>query len=665
MSIDEELLELRLRVAALEREVEAAREVVAASALGDREPLPRRWWLPDRVRRWERRVRPDGLAAAGLDATGALRVPVCGWHLEGDAPRFHDGLQVDGVRLGGLLLDAPGAVRARLVARRGLRFQAFAALRPPAWVVNDGGVRFNARVLDGDRELARTSVLVDPAGDPAARRWVPLALDVGTAARDGQEVVLELRTELPDGASGSYAWSVWGNPVLLLGAPRIPIARLATSRARRPVRAAASTLAEPPIVSILLPVHDPDPALLRRTLDSVRAQTSDRWQLCVCDDGSGDPKVHQLLAGLEVVRHDTAQGISAATNSALRLARGEFVATLDHDDVLHPEAIAAVTERLAAEPDLDVLYTDNDKTTASGRRFSPALKPGWSPDLLRALMYTLHLGVYRRSLVESVGGWRTPFDGAQDWDLVLRLAERTDRIGHLPRVLHSWTAHAGSASLTAEVKPEAAEAGRRAVAEHLGRTGVPARAEAPAPGRTRVVFESAPALQVVRSGQQPPAAGFVLLLEEDAEPATEGWGTEMAGHLAAGAAAVGAWVVDRAGRTVHAGVAHPRGVPLPVHPGTTQAEELTFVTNRAALTGVVALRAEALRPGEDLLATTLRLRGRKVLTPHARFVVHGTPRGTLLDPAALRAIGNLGPDPLYNPQLWPDRASHVVPRWMG
>jgi hypothetical protein len=667
--VEEELLELRLQVAALQRDVDHARERADVLELGEAPPEP------GRLAGLRRRVRPDVLAAEGFDvAPGSLRLPLAGLHGDGAPPRWHDHVRIDGVGLPALALDAPGRLAVRLRGGAGLRARAFCALAPGAWKANRGGVRFVLAQEDpAGREIARAQRTVDPGTRPEHRRWLPLELPL----RGTGESIVVLRSELADGAEPDYAWALWGDPVLLDGPadPRAAVRRWLAARAQDALPARRRAPAAPgpdrgPLISLLLPVHDPEPALLARTLASVREQTSARWQLCVCDDGSTDPEVRALLDGLEVVRHDTPQGISAATNAALGLARGAYVATLDHDDVLDAEAIATVGARLAAEPAIDVLYTDNDKRSPEGRRFSPALKPGWSPDLLRALMYTLHLGVYRRTLVQEIGGWRPAFDGAQDHDLVLRLSERTDRIAHLPRTLYSWTAHEGSAALADAAKPRAAERGLAAVQEHLERRGAHARAEGLAPGRVRVVWKDPGlALRIVAPPEvrdawpaDDPDADAVLVLEEACVPAGEGWRAELLGPLADGAAAVGAWVVDRPGRTVHAGVAHPRGVPLPVHPGATEAEELTFVTNRSALTGAVALRAADHDPARDLLATTLALRGRKLLTPHARFTVAGTPRGTVADPARLRALGDLGPDPLYNAQLWGDRAAHVVPR---
>ncbi len=249
-----------------------------------------------------------------------------------------------------------------------------------------------------------------------------------------------------------------------------------------------------PLISILLPVHNPEPELLKQTVDSVFAQSSGHWELSIVDDASTGGGVAAILDGaasderVTLKRHDRAQGISAATNAALARARGAFVATLDHDDLLAPEAIAAVSARLAVDPNIDVLYTDNDKV-AAGVRFSPSLKPGWSPELLRACMYTLHFSVYRRTLIQEIGGWRSDFDGAQDHDLMLRASERTDRIVHLPQTLYSWRAHAGSAALGELAKPQAYDRGREAVQKHLRRAGVEASAEAlPIAGRFRVAY---------------------------------------------------------------------------------------------------------------------------------------------------------------------------------
>lgn len=749
----DELLLLRLRIAELERGIEEAWEHVATASTTLDDVQRTRWWRAGGpLRRARRAIRADVRAAAARDG---VRIPLAGLHATAtgaDGVRWRDEVVVDGVALPALLADPPEEVAWRVVPAPGLQLRAFCALRPAGWVGNAGGVRFTAAVVDGAGEERRAvSLVTDPAGRRDDRMWRALELDLDGLPASEHRIVL--RTELPEGASGAYAWAAWGDPVLVPAQDDVPptLAAALADEARgvfdrRLGRAAPGRPVEHPVISLLVPVHDPDVALLDALLHSVRAQSSPHWQLCVCDDGSQDPEVRRRLRAaadgderIVLTRHDTAQNISAATNAALALATGDFVAPLDHDDLLHPDAIADVGAVLAADPAVDMVYTDNDKVMPDGRRLAPSLKPDWAPEQLRAVMYTLHLGVYRRTLVEELGGWRSAFDGAQDHDLVLRLGERASRITHVPLLRYGWRVHAGSAALSTEAKPEAYDRGCRAVDEHLRRTGVAARAERlPQPGRYRVVHEpvapgavdvvlpvfpdaapedlaaavrglgaavtlvAGPASQelvanagvvavaapddhwgaLARAGIAATAAPFVVLLEELCVPETEDWLGELCGLAGEPAiAAAGALVVDGDGAVVHAGVALPGGVPLPVHPGAPSAgddvaDELTFVTNRSAVSGAVAVRRERVAgdagpdPRADhhaLAALTLALTaraGRVVHTPHARLRIAGPPRGTVAGLGELLAVARdraWRPDPFYNPRLWADRAAHVAP----
>jgi glycosyltransferase involved in cell wall biosynthesis len=239
-----------------------------------------------------------------------------------------------------------------------------------------------------------------------------------------------------------------------------------------------------PLVSILTPVHNPTPPILEEMLTSVRAQSFDDWELVLVDDASTDPDVIDILdraaaedPRIRLERRSEGGGISAATNTGLSSATGTYIALLDHDDVLDPEALAHVAAKIAEDPDIDMLYSDEDIFDGH-RRLALFRKPSWSPDLLRSHMYSCHFGVYRRSLAEEIGGFRSEFDGSQDHDFVLRLSERTDRerIVHIPRVLYHWRSHAESAADNPIAKPQAAIAGRRAIADQLERHGIEATA---------------------------------------------------------------------------------------------------------------------------------------------------------------------------------------------
>ena len=197
-----------------------------------------------------------------------------------------------------------------------------------------------------------------------------------------------------------------------------------------------------PSISIVMPVYNPDPALLMEAIESVRSQVYDRWQLVAVDDASTDPEVWSVLeraaatdSRILVRRRQDNGHIADATNDALAVATGEFVAFMDHDDLLAPFALSIVA--LSAR-NADVLYTDEDKVDADGRHYDPHCKPGWNRELLLGQNYLSHLTVIRRSIVADVGGLRSGFDGAQDHDLLLRVTAEmpTERIVHLPYVAY-------------------------------------------------------------------------------------------------------------------------------------------------------------------------------------------------------------------------------------
>ena len=200
-----------------------------------------------------------------------------------------------------------------------------------------------------------------------------------------------------------------------------------------------------PRISVLMPVFDTPEKWLRASIESVLAQTHPNWELCVADDGSTAPHVRSVLSEyaardrrVRLVFRAVNGGIAAASNSCLDLAAGEFIALLDHDDELHHDAIREATAVLNRCPDADMLYSDEDKIDERGFHLDPFFKPDWSPDYLLGCMYTGHLSVYRTQLVREIGGFRPGVDGAQDYDLALRVGSRTDRIHHIAAVLYHW-----------------------------------------------------------------------------------------------------------------------------------------------------------------------------------------------------------------------------------
>lgn len=236
-----------------------------------------------------------------------------------------------------------------------------------------------------------------------------------------------------------------------------------------------------PIFSILMPVWHPDPGHLSEAVESVINQTTSEWELIAVCDGPQPDEVMAVLRGshpqIVIVERPEQGGIIAASADGLAAATGEFIALLDNDDVLPENALGSIAWELSRWPDVDFLYTDEDKLDTQGRRRRAYLKPAWSPERLRSNMYVGHLGVYRRELVNAVGGFRPGFDGSQDHDLALRVTEKARRIVHVPRICYHWRESETSTALDPGAKDWAFDAGVRAVASHMERTGVPATAE--------------------------------------------------------------------------------------------------------------------------------------------------------------------------------------------
>ena len=238
-----------------------------------------------------------------------------------------------------------------------------------------------------------------------------------------------------------------------------------------------------PSISVVMPAYRPRRRYLRAAIESVRRQRYPSWELCVVDDGSGDSRIGRLLHEYASTDHrirvqvvERNEGISAASNRGVQMSRGEFVAFLDHDDEVTPDALAEVAKAIGSEHAPDVVYSDQDKLTARGARVAPFLKPDWSPVYALGAMYVGHLLAVRRSLVEDVGGFDPRFDGIQDFELMLRVSERTERIRHLPRILYHWRAIPGSIAAGEGEKPGVPELQARAVSAHLRRRGVAAGA---------------------------------------------------------------------------------------------------------------------------------------------------------------------------------------------
>ncbi len=271
-------------------------------------------------------------------------------------------------------------------------------------------------------------------------------------------------------------------------------------RERIVIRRQLRSVRQHPLVSIVLPVFNADLAQLSAAIESVRAQLYENWQLCIADDASTDSAVAPLLreraasdSRIEVVFRSENGHIAACSNSALALARGEWVAFLDQDDLLAPHALGFVVAEIEQRPDVVLIYSDEDKIDELGARTEPYFKSDWNPELFRVQNFVNHLAVYRYSLLREIGGLREGFDGSQDYDLLLRYIEklRDEQIRHVPRVLYHWRKSAGSVARHSEAKSYAHESARRALREFFARQKIPARVE-PCPEDTaahRIVYE--------------------------------------------------------------------------------------------------------------------------------------------------------------------------------
>jgi GT2 family glycosyltransferase len=263
------------------------------------------------------------------------------------------------------------------------------------------------------------------------------------------------------------------------------------------MRDASSRLSYRPVISIITPVYNTDARWLRAGIESVRRQAYPHWQLCICDDASTAEGTRAVLAEcaawnderITIVRLERNAHISAASNAALAAATGEFIGLLDHDDELTPDALFEIVAHLNDAPDTDWLYSDEDKLDADGGLSDAYFKPDWSPEHLLSAMYTCHFTVLRRALVESAGGFRLGYEGSQDHDLALRLAEMTTKIRHVPKVLYHWRRTPESTANTGTEKSWASEAGMRALEDTVRRRGVDASVvSGGVPGLYRVKF---------------------------------------------------------------------------------------------------------------------------------------------------------------------------------
>jgi glycosyltransferase involved in cell wall biosynthesis len=239
-----------------------------------------------------------------------------------------------------------------------------------------------------------------------------------------------------------------------------------------------------PLISIILPVYNPELRFLEAAIDSIRDQIYERWELCIADDASTDPQIRPFLektaaidARIRVTFREKNGHISACSNSALALATGDWCALLDQDDSFAEHALALVALEIERHPGAGLIYSDEDKIDEDGLRSNPFFKPDWNPELFLGQNYINHLGCYRTDVLREIGGFREELEGSQDYDLALRCIDRLrpEQVRHIPRILYHWRMVGGSLAAIPNAKPYAKEAARRAIADHCKRNGMPGK----------------------------------------------------------------------------------------------------------------------------------------------------------------------------------------------
>ncbi len=225
--------------------------------------------------------------------------------------------------------------------------------------------------------------------------------------------------------------------------------------------------------SVVMPTYNVEPIWLKKAIDSVKNQNYILWELCIVDDCSTKQETIDFLKSIKdkkikIKFSEENKGISEATNAGVAMAEGDYILLLDNDDVFDPDAMYEFAKK-AKDTDADIIYSDHDIIDENDARSNPMFKPSWSPDLMRCQMYVGHLLGFKKSLFEEVGGFRTEFNGSQDYDLFLRMSEKTNKIEHVEKVLYSWRALPSSTAANPDSKPYAQIAGQKAVQEHVDR----------------------------------------------------------------------------------------------------------------------------------------------------------------------------------------------------
>jgi GT2 family glycosyltransferase len=302
--------------------------------------------------------------------------------------------------------------------------------------------------------------------------------------------------------------AVWDRALYAFGNKDANRYRELEARPRELARQRTTPLPFQPTISLAVATFNTPLPFLKDFVDSVFAQTYPNWELCIADGASTRDGVVPALNALarappdkiKLVLLPDNRGIAGNQNEALKLCAGDYVGLIDHDDIVLPNALYEMASRINDDRDIDLIYSDEGIADSTGtRRLSAHLKPDYAPDTLRGSNFVCHLTLFRKNLMDAIGGLRLGFDGAQDFDLVLRATERAKKIAHVPKVLYLWRMHEGSTAMSIDAKPYALDAGRRAIAEHLERLGLPARVEIGigCTYRVRYVLKAHPKISII------------------------------------------------------------------------------------------------------------------------------------------------------------------------
>jgi len=347
-------------------------------------------------------------------------------------------------------------------------------------------------------------------------------------------------------------------------------------------------LAYRPLLSIITPVFNTNPDYLQECIYSIQTQAYPNWELCLVDDGSDkvqtkeyltsiakDPRIH-----LHILPNN--QGICKATNQAISMAKGKYIVFLDHDDRLAPDALYWVVKTLDKYPATDIIYSDRDNLSLNGLRFMHLFKPDWSPETLLSGNYLFHMMVYRREFINQLQGVQVGKEGSQDYDLILRAAEKNPQIQHIPKVLYHWRQHEQSVSMEHNAKEYAYTAGIQALQDSLTRRGLKAKVSENSQlwrGHYRVKFESAAInykilqLDSLQNYAQQVNQAFIdtendlVILGHNVEAVDEESIAELVSWLQIVGIVTGK-IIDTQGNLLHAGLVQcPTGIPLALYAG--------------------------------------------------------------------------------------------------